>query len=168
VIPPAALTRSAQIWHPSNPGLPHAATAPVSGARNPILIVSLAARATLGSPALTAVTAVDFRKVRRVRPDLMILEIILFSHVGSAGCAQFMWETNFKPIKEFSLDLNQIPPKSPKFRFGFKKKLTEPMFPNKKINFFLVQKITLPPPNMLSIPEKYLQIIGLLRDQFQK
>jgi hypothetical protein len=47
-------------------------------------MVSPAAKAIPGSPALIAVAAVDFKKVRRVSPDFTILEIISFSHVGTA------------------------------------------------------------------------------------
>ena len=51
-MPPASFIQSAQIAQPSRPGLPHAATAPVSGARKPILTIFSCANASLGMPAL--------------------------------------------------------------------------------------------------------------------
>src|SRR6056297_325582 len=78
-MPPAALIRSAQISQPSSPGLPQAATAPVRGARKPILINLSCALAMRGRLVAAAAAAVDCRNVRRVSPGLPNLENIVVS-----------------------------------------------------------------------------------------
>src|SRR4029079_13759309 len=66
-MPPTPLIRSAQICSPSRPGLPQAATAPVSGARKPIFTTWSAPKTTLGgnTPANRAAAAVVVRNLRR-------------------------------------------------------------------------------------------------------
>src|SRR5512146_1862507 len=66
-MPPALLTRSPQMCRPSSPGLPQAATAPVSGARKPIFTTLSAPKAIFGmdTPAMRAAAAVVERNWRR-------------------------------------------------------------------------------------------------------
>src|SRR5262245_29238293 len=66
-MPPASLTQSAQIWQPSSPGFPHAATSPVSGARKPIFTTLSAPNANFcsGRPAMSVAMAVVERNWRR-------------------------------------------------------------------------------------------------------